>query len=167
MPTTKPELHVKQVIWVGSSHEELKNLPPSVCRAVGYALYQVQKGEKPLQAKVLSGMGSANIQEIRENDKSGTYRVIYTLEMGNYLFVLHAFQKKSKSGIATPKRMSTNWAFGLWELFATFHIDLLDHVLAHGLRPSTGLKSLRNVIENPLKSLKGRVCRHPLLKLLI
>jgi phage-related protein len=49
-------------------------------------------------------MGSANVLEIRENDSSGTYRVIYTLEIENYVFVLHAFQKKSKSGIATPKQ---------------------------------------------------------------
>lgn len=48
-------------------------------------------------------MGSAGVQEIRENDRSGTYRVIYTVETAEYVFVLHAFQKKSKSGIATPK----------------------------------------------------------------
>lgn len=49
-------------------------------------------------------MGSANVQEIRENDANGTYRVIYTLEVKEFIFVLHAFQKKSKSGIATPKQ---------------------------------------------------------------
>lgn len=48
-------------------------------------------------------MGSAGVQEIRENDRSGTYRVIYAVETAEYVFVLHAFQKKSKSGIATPK----------------------------------------------------------------
>jgi phage-related protein len=49
-------------------------------------------------------MGNANVIEIRENDVSGTYRLIYTIEIEEHVFVLHAFQKKSKSGIATPKR---------------------------------------------------------------
>ena len=49
-------------------------------------------------------MGSAKILEIRENDRSGTYRVIYTIELEDFVFVLHAFQKKSKSGISTPKQ---------------------------------------------------------------
>ena len=47
--------------------------------------------------------GNAGVVEIRENDVSGTYRLIYTVDMGEYLFVLHAFQKKSKSGVSTPK----------------------------------------------------------------
>ena len=63
-----------------------------------------QEGKKHEHAKVLSGMGSAKILEIRENDRSGTYRVIYTIEMEDFVFVLHAFQKKSKSGISTPKQ---------------------------------------------------------------
>lgn len=71
---------------------------------MGHALFSAQEGEMHPHAKVLSGMGSAGIQEIRENDGSGTYRVIYTVEMKEYVFVLHAFQKKSKSGIATPKQ---------------------------------------------------------------
>lgn len=49
-------------------------------------------------------MGNAKVIEIRENDRSGTYRIIYTIEMKDFIFVLHAFQKKSKSGIATPKQ---------------------------------------------------------------
>jgi phage-related protein len=95
---------VKQVLWVGSSYKDLTEFPPHVCHAMGYALFRAQEGTKHEHAKVLSGMGSANVLEIREKDQSGTYRVIYTLEMENYVFVLHAFQKKSKSGIATPKQ---------------------------------------------------------------
>lgn len=53
---------------------------------------------------MLSGMGNAGLAEIRENDPNGTYRVVYTVEMKGFVFVLHAFQKKSKSGIATPKQ---------------------------------------------------------------
>ena len=67
-------------------------------------VYFAQTGKKHPHSKVLSGMGSASVIEIRENDQSGTYRLIYTLEISEYVFVLHAFQKKSKAGIATPKK---------------------------------------------------------------
>ncbi|MBS0621766.1 MAG: type II toxin-antitoxin system RelE/ParE family toxin [Verrucomicrobia bacterium] len=71
---------------------------------MGYGLHVAQIGKKYEHAKVLSGMGNAKILEIRENDRDGTYRVIYTIEMEDFVFVLHAFQKKSKSGISTPKQ---------------------------------------------------------------
>lgn len=95
---------MKKLIWVGSSYENLKEFPPSVKNAVGYALFFAQSGKKHPHAKVLSGMGNASVIEIRENDLSGTYRLIYTVEIEDYVFVLHSFQKKSKSGIATPKK---------------------------------------------------------------
>ncbi len=96
-------MSIKQVIWVGSSHKDLKDFPPAVVHAMGYAVYLAQTKKMHVHAKVLSGMGSAGVVEIKENAPSGTYRVIYTLELGDYVFVLHAFQKKSTSGIATPK----------------------------------------------------------------
>lgn len=98
------DFSMKRLIWVGQSYEDLKDFPSSVRHAMGYALYTAQAGKKHEHAKVLSGMGNAKIIEIRESDKSGTYRVIYTIEMEKIVFVLHAFQKKSKSGIATPKQ---------------------------------------------------------------
>lgn len=95
---------MKRLIWIGSSYDDLKEFPAPVCNAMGYALFLAQMGRKHLHTKVLSGMGCAGIIEIRENDQSGTYRLIYTIEIEEYVFVLHAFQKKSKSGIATPKQ---------------------------------------------------------------
>lgn len=95
---------MKRLIWVGKSYEDLKDFPPDVRHAMGYALYAAQINKMHEHAKVLSGMGNAKVIEIRENDKSGTYRVVYTIEMKDFIFVLHAFQKKSKSGIATPKQ---------------------------------------------------------------
>jgi len=94
---------VKKLVWIGSSYKDLKDFPPLIRQAMGYALFYAQDGRVHEHAKILSGMGSAGIQEIRENDRSGTYRVMYTVETAEYVFVLHAFQKKSKSGIATPK----------------------------------------------------------------
>lgn len=95
---------MKRLIWIGSSYEDLKEFPVLTRGAMGYALHIAQEGKKHEHAKVLSGMGSAKILEIRENDRSGTYRVIYTIEMEDFVFVLHAFQKKSKSSISTPKQ---------------------------------------------------------------
>jgi phage-related protein len=95
---------MKRLIWAGSSYEDLRKFSLLIRGAMGYALHIAQEGKKHEHAKVLSGMGNAKILEIRENDKSGTYRVIYTIEMEDFVFVLHAFHKKSKSGIATPKQ---------------------------------------------------------------
>jgi phage-related protein len=78
---------VKKLICVGSSYKDLKEFPPPVRQAVGYALFFAQNGKIHEHAKVLSSMGSAGIQEVRENDKSGTYRVIYTVETPEYVFV--------------------------------------------------------------------------------
>lgn len=95
---------MKKLIWVGSSYKDLTDFPPLVCQEMGYALFQAQNGQMHKHAKVLSNMGSAGVQEVRENDKSGTYRVVYTVETKEFVFVLHAFQKKAKSGITTPKQ---------------------------------------------------------------
>ena len=96
--------NVKRLIWIGSSHEDLKEFPVPVRNAIGYALFFAQTGKRHPHTKVFSGMGSAKVLEIRKNDRSGTYRLIYTIEIEEFIFVLHAFQKKSKSEIATPKQ---------------------------------------------------------------
>ena len=88
---------------MGRTRSDLKEFPDRVQRAVGHDLWGVQKGETPLSAKVLKGFGSGKVWELRENDSSGTYRAVYTVEFKDFLAVLHVFQKKSKSGIATPK----------------------------------------------------------------
>lgn len=88
---------------MGRSRSDLKEFPDRVQRAVGHALWGVQEGENPPSSKVLKGFGSAKVSEIRENDSSGTYRVVYTVEFKEFVAVLHVFQKKSKNGITTPK----------------------------------------------------------------
>jgi phage-related protein len=78
-------------------------MPESVQETFGYALYLAQTGGKAAKAKPLAGFGSAGVLEIVENDSDGTYRAVYTVRFANAVYVLHCFQKKSKSGIATPK----------------------------------------------------------------
>ena len=70
---------LKKVIWIGSSYKDLMDFPDLIRRAMGHALFSAQEGKLHPHAKVLSGMDSAGIQEIRENDGSGIYRVIYTI----------------------------------------------------------------------------------------
>ena len=70
---------------------------------MGYALYQAQVGRKSPSAKPLAGYGGASVLEIVEDFQTNTYRAVYTVKFSESVYVLHAFQKKSKKGIATPK----------------------------------------------------------------
>ena len=93
----------KPCIFVGASRRELKALPDEVQREVGFALFDAQCGGKPLSAKPLKGFGGTGVLEIVENFDGDTYRAVYTVRFAEAVYVLHAFQKKSKRGIATPK----------------------------------------------------------------
>ncbi len=92
----------KSLRWIGSSKKDLKKFPRKVQKDVGYALFLAQEGNKHEHAKVLKGFASAGILEIIEYDEAGTYRTIYTLKLHGIVYVLHAFQKKSKHNIETP-----------------------------------------------------------------
>ena len=70
---------------------------------MGHALHLVQADETPSQAKPMRGFGGAGVLEVVENHDGNTYRAVYTVKFTDAVFVLHAFQKKSKKGIATPK----------------------------------------------------------------
>ena len=94
---------LKPVEWVGSSRADLKKFPAAVQDQVGFALYQAQAGLKHRDAKPLKGLG-ANILEVVSRQEGNTYRTVYTVRFKAAIYVLHAFQKKSKRGIATPKQ---------------------------------------------------------------
>jgi phage-related protein len=89
--------------WISSSHKDLMALPADVRRFFGYALSLAQAGDRHDAAKVLKGFGGAGVLEVVEDDVGGTYRAVYTVKFEEAVFVLHCFQKKSKSGITTPK----------------------------------------------------------------
>ena len=94
---------VKLLVWVGSSLKELREFPSAVQDEMGFALYEAQCGLKPLDAKPLKGFGSANVLEIVSDYRTDTYRAVYTVRFNDRVYVLHAFQKKSKKGIATSQ----------------------------------------------------------------
>jgi phage-related protein len=95
---------LKPVLWVGSSRKDVQSFPEPVRLDVGYALYAAQKGETDPSAKPLKGFGGQGVLEVVARYSGDTWRAVYTVRFGGAVYVLHAFQKKSKSGIATPKK---------------------------------------------------------------
>ena len=102
MRENNEENRIKPVFWVGSSVQDLKTFPSEVQREIGYALYQAQIGEKHHKTKTLKGF--SGVMEIRSDYATDTYRAVYATKIGNKIYVLHCFQKKSKRGISTPKK---------------------------------------------------------------
>ena len=92
----------RPVEWIGSSKADLKTFPESVRRVVGYALYQAQVGLRHRDVKPLRGLGS-NVLEMVSRHDGDAFRAVYTVRFRSAVYVLHAFQKKAKQGIATPK----------------------------------------------------------------
>jgi phage-related protein len=93
---------VKKLTWLADSRSNVRSFPAAVRDVIGYALYAAQLGELSSRAKPLRGLGSG-VLEIVAGDESGTYRAIYTVSIGDSIYVIHAFQKKSRTGIETPK----------------------------------------------------------------
>ena len=93
----------RTVTWLGSSRADLKTFPDQVRRDLGQALYAAQCGETDPAAKPLKGFGGARVMEIVDRHDTNTYRAVYTAQFDEAIYVLHAFQKKSTRGIATPK----------------------------------------------------------------
>ena len=94
----------KPLFWIGRSRDDLKECPDEVMREIGYALDFAQRGGKHPNAKPLKGFGGASVLEIVEDNDGDTYRAVYTVKFSLAVYVLHVFQKKSKKGMATPKR---------------------------------------------------------------
>ena len=99
----KDEKEVKPLFWVGNSKSNLREFPEDVQDAAGYALHYAQIGEKHRDAKPLKGFGGAGVLEVVEDYDGDTYRAFYTVKFTGAVYVLHAFQKKSKRGAETPK----------------------------------------------------------------
>ena len=94
---------MKPVTWIGSSLNDLREFPSEVRREAGQSIYFAQKGGKTVNAVPMVGFGSAKVLEVVINDDGNTYRAIYTVKFQKAVYVLHAFQKKSRKGRATPR----------------------------------------------------------------
>jgi phage-related protein len=98
MPNAK-----KTCEFIGSSKDDLSAMPDEVKEAVGFALFAAQMGGKHQSAKPLKGFGGAGVLEVVESFDGDAYRAVYTVKFAGIVYVLHAFQKKSKRGKATPQ----------------------------------------------------------------
>jgi len=93
----------KPVKWVASAKRDLDAMPAGVKDVFGHAIDLAQAGDKHVDAKPLSGFGSAAVLEVVEDHRGDTFRAVYTVRFAGWVYVLHCFQKKSKSGIWTPQ----------------------------------------------------------------
>ncbi len=87
---------------MGDTLTILRQFPQAAREEIGYAFYLAQAGDKHPHAKPLKGLGSG-VLEVLSDYRRDTYRAVYTVRLARKIYVLHAFQKKSKKGIATPK----------------------------------------------------------------
>ncbi|HEX8318433.1 type II toxin-antitoxin system RelE/ParE family toxin [Longimicrobium sp.] len=95
---------LKPLYWIGSAKADLRSFLKAVTTVIGAALHEAQLGGKHDDAKPLKGFGGASVLEILDDYGGDTYRAVYTVRFGGAVYVLHAFQKKSKRGIATSQR---------------------------------------------------------------
>jgi phage-related protein len=93
-----------EIFWVGDSKEQLSSFPLAAKKRLGFGLRQVQNGLMPEIAKPLSGLGSG-VYELKANVRGDTFRVVYLLKLKKAVYVIDAFQKKSKRGSQTPKEI--------------------------------------------------------------
>lgn len=93
----------KPIVWVGDSLGVLRGFPDEVKYIMGFALRRAQDGKKHEHAKPLRGFGGAGVLEVVQDFDGNAYRAVYTVRLRGVVYVLHAFQKKSKRGGATPK----------------------------------------------------------------
>ena len=102
MDRPKPPV-LRPVVWLGDSKQKLRDFPEGAQKLLGDELQLIQFGGMPKDAKPFKGVGSG-VLEIALRYASDAYRVVLALQIGTRIYVLHAFQKKSKKGIETPKR---------------------------------------------------------------
>lgn len=93
----------RKLVWLVDSLDRLTSSPDGVRQKLGFALYQAQIGQKHENAKMLHGF-RVTVWQVRADDPSGTYRAVYVAQFKDAVYVLHVFQKKARSGIATPQR---------------------------------------------------------------
>ena len=102
MVRTPPMKEEKPVRWIGSSKSDLLDFPADVVSEIGYALGVAQLGGKHPAAKPWKGEGPG-VFELVESFEGNAYRAVYTVRFEGFVYVLHAFQKKSPSGIRTAQ----------------------------------------------------------------
>ena len=91
---------MKSIVFLGSSLDDLRGFPADARRQAGYQLDRVQRGLDPDDWRPMPSIG-AGVREIRVRERAGAFRVIYVATFADAVYVLHAFQKKTRQ---TAKR---------------------------------------------------------------
>lgn len=99
---SRPHIPLRPLLWVGSSRKDFKTFPEQVRKGFGFELYLAQTGQHPPSAKRLRGVGGGILELVDEFD-GNAWRAVYSIRFSDAVYVLHAFQKKSRKGISTPK----------------------------------------------------------------
>jgi phage-related protein len=94
--------NTRTINWLKAALKNFLDFPQDAQDKASTALTFVAEGAKPDIAKPLVGLGSG-VWELAIKSRGDAYRVVYALQIGEEIWVVHAFQKKSKRGIATPK----------------------------------------------------------------
>lgn len=94
----------KPLVWVGSSRKDFGEFPDDVKSEMGYGLFLAQCGGRHRKAKTLKGAGDAGLVELVDDWRGEAFRAVYAVRFRSAVYVLHAFQKKSKMGVATPAK---------------------------------------------------------------
>jgi phage-related protein len=93
---------LRPLVWLRNSKRNLQAFPKGAQKIIGYELQLIQFGEMPKDAKPFKGVGSG-VFEIALRHETDAYRTVLAVQLGKKIYILHAFQKKSKIGIETPK----------------------------------------------------------------
>jgi phage-related protein len=93
---------LRPLVWMGNSRRNIRAFPGGAQKLIGDELQLIQFGGMPRDAKPFKGVGSGVI-EIALRYEGDAFRTVVAVQIGARIYVLHAFQKKSKKGIATPK----------------------------------------------------------------
>ena len=102
MDRLKPPV-LRPLVWLGDSLRKVRDFPDAAQKLLGDEIQLMQFGGMPKDAKPFKGVGSG-VVEIALRYFSDAFRVVLAIHIGSRIYVLHAFQKKSKKGIETPKR---------------------------------------------------------------
>lgn len=133
------------VRWIGSSLKDLKALHVAVMDGIGFALHQAQQGGTPANVKALKGFGGAGVLEVVESHDGNAYRAVYTVRFEGMIYVLHVFQKKSKTGKGTPKPEMDKVSARLKYAEADYARWLsAKRAAAAGARPKGGKRNVRS-----------------------
>lgn len=92
----------RAIQWIRAARKDFQDFPIGAQLAMARALTVVAEGGHPDIAKPMTGLGSG-VLELALKHRGDAFRIVYALQLGSEIWVIHAFQKKSKSGTATPK----------------------------------------------------------------